>query len=195
MDVDARTDLLHERDIGIIDIEYKILILIREEVLDDIKGGHIRTVADTDEQHHAADIVVKPHLAGLQIDVTGQDVVEDHVLDKVAAIILFIIILLDAGKRDRHQRGKAGGLLVGALHEHDILAVRAVAERLVGAGVQNKRLGRGEGFGGQRRHNLADAAQIAARDDGHSLVDHADGAVNRILHLMDDTLEESVRHS
>ena len=85
MDVDARTDLFHERDIGVIDIEHKVLVLIREEVLDNVKGGHIRAVADADEQHHAADIVVEPHLAGLQIDVAGQDVIEDHVLDEVAA--------------------------------------------------------------------------------------------------------------
>ena len=68
----------------------------------------------------------------------GEYVVEHDVFDKVAAVILLVVILLDAAYRNGKDAGIACSHLVGALNENGIVAVLAAAERLIGAAVTYK---------------------------------------------------------
>ena len=94
-DASYYTNLLDQRDIGLIDIDDKILGLVREKVLDNVECRYVGLGGDLDQHDDAADLGVEAQLARLQIDVAGKDIVEDDVLDKIGAVVLFIIVLLD----------------------------------------------------------------------------------------------------
>ena len=74
----------------------RILIFIREQVLQDIIGGDVILLRDFHQHAHPADVGIKMQLMALQIDVARQDVVQNHVLDEIAPVVFLVIILLDA---------------------------------------------------------------------------------------------------
>ena len=76
-----------------------------------------------------------------------------------------------------------------------MLAARPGAKRLIGIAVPHKSLRSGKRFSRYGLADLPDPSQIAAGDDGHRFIDHTDGAVDGLPHLMDDALEKPVRHT
>ena len=128
-------------------------------------------------------------LPGLDIDVPGEDVVQDDILDEVVAVVLFVVVLLDAGQRHRKDAAVAGGHLVRALDEYGELRLGLRAERLVGVAVPDEDVLVFAHIQQQELAGLPDARQVAAGDDGGGIVHHADHPVDRIPHLMDDALE------
>ena len=133
-------------------------------------------------------------LVALQVDVPGQDVVQDHVLDEVPPVVLLVVVLLDAVEGHRQNAHEFLGLGVVAGHEDGIFRTGPVAEGFVGVLGGLQHLGVREHLGGCLLAHLADLAQLAAGDNDGGLIDHADGAVDGIPHLMDDPLEQSIRH-
>ena len=191
-DVDVVLDLLDEDDVGFGDIEYEILVLVREQVLDNVVGGNVVGGNYADEEHDSADIGVEVQLACLEADFAREHVVQDYVLDEVVAVVLLVVVLLDTGERYRDNAGVLSGRLVGALHEYRIVRLNMDTKRLVGVSVADKHLVGVAQFNGEEIIPSAYSCEIAASDDGAVFVDYADNAVNCVLHLVDDTLEKSV---
>ena len=155
----------------------------------DIISRDIGTGGDPDQQNDAVDVVVEAQLPRFQINIAGQDIVENHVLDKIAPVVLLIVILLDAGQRHRQQRRKFGGLLVGTLDKQDMLGTGTGPKRLIGIPTLDEKLLRREGLSRHGVGHFADSPKITAGDNGQRFIDHTDGPVDRFPHLMHDTLK------
>ena len=134
-------------------------------------------------------------LAGLQIDIAGQDIVQNDVFNKVSAVILFIIILFDAGKGNRQQGCIFRGKFIGPLDKHRIIIFGMGAEGLKGVAVADEKVRRSQRIGRNQFHRFADSPQIAARNNHGRFIDDADGSVNHVTHLMDNTLKQPVGHT
>ena len=186
---DTGLDLLDQRDIGLIDIDDKILGLVGEEILYHIKGGYVRLGGDLDQHDNTADVAVEAQLTCLQIDVAGQDIVEDDIFDKIRAVVLFIIILFDGRERYRQELRVLLRDLVTALYKDSVFGSGRRTEGFEGVTVDDKRHGRREGIGGDTFVHLADASELRASDDYRSLVHYADRSVDRVLHLMNNSLK------
>ena len=192
--VDVGANLLHERDVRLIDVDDEILVLVREQILHHVVRGNIGLVRHFDEHADAADIRVEAQLAALQINVAGQDVIEDNVFDEIAAVILFIVILLDAVQRNSQKADIFCGFRVVAGDEHCVFRARAAAEGFICVVAGNKCSLRCNVFRRYGFRYFADLAELAARDNHGGLVDDADRAVNGITHLMNDALKQSIGH-
>ena len=120
----------------------------------------------------------------------------NDVLDKIAPVVFLIVILLDARQGHGQQRGEFGRLLVSSLHKKNMLAARPGAKRLIGIAVPHKAL-----RSWKRIQHVTDSltSPILPRSlqamIGHRFIDHTDGAVDGLPHLMDDALEKPVRHT
>ena len=109
-------------------IEDKILLLVREEILNDLISGDVVGGNDPDQQSYPVDVDVEMQLPGLDVDVAGQDIVQNYIFNEVIAVIFLIVVLLDAGEGDGQNRRIAGGHIIGALDKDSIvrLDVRCV---------------------------------------------------------------------
>ena len=126
--VDVGLDLLDQGDVRLVDIDDEVLVLVREQVLQHIVGGDVVLLGDLHQHAHPADLRVEMELVALQVDVAGQDVVQDHVLDEVAPVVLLVVILLDAAQGHRQDLDKLLGLRVLARHKHGVLRAGTAAE-------------------------------------------------------------------
>ena len=129
------------------------------------------------------------HFPGLDIDVAGQDVVEDYILDEVVAVILLVIILLDAGQCHSQNAAVPGSHFVRALHKDRKLRLGLGTERLVGISIPHKQILIFPHVQHEIFTGLPDASEIAAGDNGSSIVHNADHTVDGIPHLVDNALE------
>ena len=191
---DARLDFLHQYDIGLIDIKDKVLLLIGEEVLHHIKGGNAAVGLHPHQQHRAAGIGGKVQLPRLGKDIAGQDVIQNDILDKIAAVVFFIVVLLDAGKGDTEHAAHFSRQVIAAGNKHGILRLHLGAKGLVGNAVPDEQLVIFAQIRRQKIVRLADLGQVAAGNDGGALINDADHAVHSIPHLINQALEQTVRH-
>lgn len=108
--VDALADLLDQHGIRLADVEHKVLLLIREQAADHIISRDVAAGSHAHDEHHAGNVGGKVQLAGLGVDIAGQDVVQHHVLDEVGLVELFVMILLDALQADGQHGSKLAGV-------------------------------------------------------------------------------------
>ena len=175
--LDVGVDLLDDDRIGLRDVKDKVFLLVREQIDDHIVGRYLGLAHGAHQQHDAVCIGAKMQLSGLHVHVAGQNVIENDVLDKVVAVVLLVVILLDAGQRDGQQPGIAAGDLVGAGHENGVVAFLVGAKGLKGIGIFDKavfQVGTGEIAA---LKDVADLLQLAAGDDVALVVNHADCAI------------------
>ena len=133
-------------------------------------------------------------LLGLDVDVAGEDVVEDDVLDEGALVVLFIVEVLYVGK----SNGKDGRYLlrklVLALDEYYVLPFGACTDRSVGISFRR------DGFGcigkliADALPHFSDFNQLTASYDDPVFVNYTDNTVDCISHLVDDSLEQTICH-
>ena len=71
-------------------------------------------------------------LSCLQIDISGENVVENDVFDEVRAVVLLVVILLDARKGNAEQLSVLLSVLVGTLNKNSIVVLGAAAKGFVG---------------------------------------------------------------
>ena len=133
-------------------------------------------------------------LAGLGVDIAGQDVIQHHVLDEVGLVELLVVVLLDALQADGEQAGKLSGSLVGAFHIHGVIVVLVGAELMVAAAVLDEAVA-GQALGHKAVPHLADHVQIGTGNHGAGLIHHTDHPIDGVLHLVDNTLKHSVCHN
>ena len=117
-----------------------------------------------------------------------------NILDEIAAVILFIVVLLDAGERDAEHPAHLGGQIIGAGNEHRVFGFHLGAKGLVGDAIADKQFVIFAQFRRQKIVRLANLGQIAAGNDGRAFIDHANHTVNGIAHLINQALEQTVRH-
>ena len=56
---------------------------------------------NTNKKYNAGNLTVKMKLAGFKINISGENIIENYVFNKVGAVVLLIVIILDVGKGDR----------------------------------------------------------------------------------------------
>ena len=192
--LDARADFLDERNVVLIDIDNEVLALIGEEILNYVKGGNVGACGDSDKQNGAAYVCIEAQLASLEINIAGENIIKNNVLDEVAAVVLLVIILLDGGEGNSQNVGIAGGKLICTLNENCIFGMGMTAEGLIGIACGCKAFGIGNLLGKNALANLTAAGKVTAGDGNTRIVNNTDGAVDGIAHLMNYSLEKSVRH-
>ena len=166
-----------------------------EQAADHIVGRDIAAAGNTHDEHHAGNIGGKVQLAGLGVDIAGQDVVQHHVLDKVGLIKLFVVVLLDALQADGQHGGKLTSRLVHAFHEYCIIIMLGAGELLIGVAIAHKAVACGQTLRHETLAHLADQVQLRAGNDSAGLIHHADHPVDRIFHLVDHALKYSIGHN
>ena len=182
--VESALELLDENDIGLSDIEDEVLVLVREEVLDNVISGDIVCGDDPDEENCTAYLSVEVELTRLDDDIAGENVVEDNVLDEVVAVVLLIVILLDVGESDSENACVLCSGIVNALDEGSVVGLYAGAEGFIGEAVADKDI---VGIREIERNELisrAYAGEVAAGDNCSCFVNYTDSSVDRITHLM-----------
>jgi len=97
----AGANFLDKGDVVLADVDDKVLGLVREKVLDNVEGGNVGAGGDADEEAGAADVGGKAKLPCLEVNIAGKDIVKYDVLYEVAAVVLFVVILLDSAERNR----------------------------------------------------------------------------------------------
>ena len=192
--VHSPLDFLYQNDITFRNGKDKILVLVREQVLDDIISRNIVGGYNPNQQDNPADFRIKMQFSCLDDNIARQDVVQNHILDEVVAVIFFIIILLDVKQCNRQNVGILCSCIIYALYEYRIFRLIRRAERLICISVPDKnimditQIQRNEFIGG------ADFRQIAASNNGCTIIHNADSRINGIPHLMDKPLKQSIRH-
>ena len=77
-------------------------------------------------------------LPGFDINIAGENVVQHHVLHKVIAVVLFVVILLNGGQGDGQKLGILGSAFVGSFYKHGVIRLDVGTERLIGIAVPDK---------------------------------------------------------
>ena len=128
----VRLNLLDKRDFLLVDIDNEVLGLVGEEVLYDIVSGNVCLGYDLDQQAYARNLGVEVKLSCLEVDISGENVVENDVLDEVRTVVLLIIVLLDARERNAEQLSVLLRVLVSTLNENGVVILGAAAKGFVG---------------------------------------------------------------
>ena len=149
-----------------------------------------------DEEHRTRHVGDEVQLLGADVNIAGQDVVGDDVLDERALVVLFLVVDLGAVERDVGHDAQAVRQLVVTLGEHGVVKVRApVDERLEGLMIDcYDRIRRAVQADDRLRPFFADHGCVAARNDVAVRVDHADHTVGGLFHLNDHALEHTAGH-
>jgi len=187
--LDACGNFLYEDDIALGDIEDKVLVLIGEEVLDNVESRNIVGGDDPDEQGYTGGIAAEMELSCLDMDISWEDVIEDNVFNEVVAVILLVVILLDARQSDSEDARIFRGDFVSPLNEHCIVRLHKSSEGLIGIAVAHKDIMRIAQIEGNELIGRPDLRQLRAGDDSSSLVNDAYRAVNGISHLVNYALK------
>ena len=123
-------------------------------------------------------------LAGLDVNIAGQDVVQNDILDEGRLVVLFVIQRLDVVDGYRHQRADAARQLILALHEYRILQTRGTVSRnMVGITAEPDDLSCKAQLSDRLFAHFTDTGQIGACDDRAARIHNANGAIHRVLHL------------
>ena len=117
----VRLNLLDKRDFLLVDIDNEVLGLVGEEVLYDIVSGNVCLGYDLDQQANARNLGVEVKLSCLEVDISGENIVENDVLDEVRTVVLLIIVLLDARERNAEQLSVLLRVLVSTLNENGVV--------------------------------------------------------------------------
>ena len=76
-------NFLDEGNLGFVDIDNKVLGLIGEKILNNIQRGNLGPRGDPDKQTNSENVGIKVKLSRLEINISGQDIVHNNVLNEV----------------------------------------------------------------------------------------------------------------
>ena len=134
-------------------------------------------------------------LSGLDKDISREDIIQNDIFDKIAAVIFFVVILLDILQGDGEHPADFGRQVIGAGDKNGVLRPHFGAKGLIGDPIPDKQVVVLPQVDSQEIIGLPDLGQIAASDNGGIFVHHANGTVDGIPHLVYKPLEQSVRHN
>ena len=98
--INTGLDVLDKHDVVLTNRDHVILGLIREHVLQHLKGHHIGLAVELDQEDDSALLGVEVQLLGLDVNIAGENVVENDVLDERALVVLFVVEALDISEED-----------------------------------------------------------------------------------------------
>ncbi len=185
---------LHQGNVLLVNVNNQILGLVREKVLNHIIDGHIRILRHSNEKDHSRSVIIEMQLAGFDINIAGQDIVQDHVLYKIGTIEFLVVILLDLVQRHGDNVRIMLAHIVRTVHKYRIIRVHGVAKGLICAVIHTDLCPAEHAGRDNALACLADLAQLTASDHGTALVHHTDGTVQHLTHLVYNALKQSVGH-
>ena len=187
--VHSTLDLLDQNNIRFGNGKDKVFILIRKQILNDIVCRNVICRYNAYQQHYAADFRVEVQFTCLNDDVPQQYVVQYYILDEVVAIVLFIVVLLDIEQGNCQNIGILRSSVVHALYKDRILRLCTRTKRLIGITVADKNIMYITEVEGNELIGRSHLCQVAASDDGRGVIDNANGCVNGIPHLVNQSLK------
>ena len=193
-DFEVGLDFLDQDNIMLADIDDKILVLIREHILNDIERNDIDLAVELDQNGDTHDFRGEMQLLGLDVNIAGKNVVKDDVLDERALVVLFIVQILDVGQRNRKNHCKLFRLLVFTLDKNDVFILGRAADRTVGITAGNHGIRRICHFVADTLSGFSDFDKLAAGNNDTVFIDDTNHAFHCFSHLMNNTLEQSGRH-
>ena len=135
-------------------------------------------------------------LFGLDINIAGENIVQNNVFYERRFIVLFVVKNLDISKRNSKNCGKALRRLVLYFNENDLLRLGICRiERFIGVTSDGHDVRRIRHFVTYSLTHLADLSQFAARNYHTRFIDNTDHAVGGVFHLINNSLEQSVGHN
>ena len=171
------------------DADDVVLGFIREHILQHLEGQHIGLAKELDEENDADLLGVEVELLALDVDIAGQDVVKNDVLDERALVVLLVVESFDITERNCEYLCDLICLSVLTLSKGNAIILVAGADKSVGVSVGNE--------GSLRECELlfnallgfSDLGELAARYNDSVLINSTDGASYYVLQLMDNVLE------
>ena len=149
-----------------------------------------------DQEHCPGGIGGKMQLLGPDINITGQNIVHDDILDKGAPVMLLLIEGLGIVQGDIGQLAEGPGHLVITGAEHGVFKGIGIAhdglEALLGEG--HHTVGAGAHLHGGIGPVLPQQGDIGGGNDAAFRIHNAEGAVRDLLELNDHTLKNTVGH-
>ena len=112
-----RGERLDDDDVGLVDAQDKVLLLIGEELLYRLDRGDIGSFHLAHEQDAARLVRDEMQLLRADIDVAGEDIVGDNVLYESGLVVFLLIIalgLIEGHGRDGAERPRDG---IAAVHK------------------------------------------------------------------------------
>ena len=176
-------------------MQNEILLLVREHTGHNVDRRDIGRLLLTNEEYHARHIVAEVQLAGLDVNIARQDVVQNDILDEGRLVVLFVIQRLDIVDRNRNQRADAARQLVLALYEYGVFQTRrTVSCNMVGITAETNDLAGEAQLSDCFLPHFTDTRQIGTCYNRTACVNNADRTIHRILHLQNNRLEQSRSH-
>ena len=166
-----------------------ILGFVREHILQHFKGHHVGLAVKFNQKHNPHFLGVEMQFLTLDIDIAGKDVIQNDVFDERALVVFFIVKVLDVAQRNGQHFGHFVGHFVFTLDKDNVLRFVSAGERTIGIAAADDAFA-GEGkFVTDTLTHFADPNQFGAGNDNAVFIDDTDDAVDRVLHLVDHTLE------
>ena len=117
----ATLQLLDHSDIGLVDAQGKVQLLVAEVVGDHIHGSHIGMTHLTNQEHSSGSIGSEMQFLCTDIDIAGQDVIHNNILNEGASVVLFLVESLCIVQGDESHGAASLCALVIAGAEHGVL--------------------------------------------------------------------------
>ena len=109
-----------------------------EQVLNNVIGGYVVGGYYVDKENNTVYICVEVQLPRLYAYISGEDVIKDYILYKVVSVVLFVVVLLDAGKGNCENGGIFACDFVCTLYKNSIVGLYMYSEGLIGIAVTDK---------------------------------------------------------
>ena len=182
--------------IPLTDAEDKVVLPVREQGLDHVRGNGLSLLQGADHEHAPGHVRHHPQLLGPHIDVPQHDVVGDDVLDKGPPVMFFLIIGLGRVQRHSGHGADRPADLVVPEGKGCIVKLRApTVQRLEGLAVRcHDGAAGGIDDRNMLRPPLADHRQFAAGDHDALAVNDTHRPVRIFLELQHHILKNSSRH-
>ena len=176
-------------------MQHEILLLVREHAVYHVDRGNIGRRLLAHEEYHARHIVAEVQLAGLDINIARQDVIQNDILYEGSLVVLFVIQRLDIVNRNRNQRADAARQLVLTLYEYGVFQTRRTVTRcMISITAETNDLAGEAQLSDCFLPHFTDTRQIGTCYNRTACVNNADRTIHRILHLQNNRLEQSRSH-
>ena len=191
-----RIHALDQNEVGFVDADDEIVLTVREQALQQLERRDVGIGRLPHEQDGARLVRDEVQLLGAHVNVAGQDVVGNDVLQKSDLVVLFLVILLGLVESDGGQRADHAAHRVVPVGEGGVI-------RVLTGDLQRAEIPRAEGHrlvravqlpGMELRKMRADQRQLTGGDDEALLVHNADRPVEIVLHLGDHILKDPAGH-
>ena len=176
-------------------MQHEILLLVREHAVYHVDRGNISRRLLAHEEYHARHIVAEVQLAGLDINIARQDIIQNDILYEGSLVVLFVIQRLDIVDRNRNQRTDTARQFVLALYEYSVFQTRRTVTRcMISITAETNDLAGEAQLSDCFLPHFTDTRQIGTCYDRTACVNNADRTIHRILHLQNNRLEQSRSH-